>query len=226
MRPACGLRMGGNPPSARASKETAGANVQRAATMPLSEDAVLVARAKRRDAAAAAALVLRYQDRVYNAMCRMCRNPDDALDLTQSAFVKALQNLPRFEGRAGFYTWLFRIAMNLAISHRRRERRPTPSFGHLDEMDAGPPQPHSTQESDPASITERVELHRRLECALAELDEEFRAAVILKDVEELDYATIAEILDVPIGTVKSRIHRGRMLLRQALEMENRCRDAG
>lgn len=200
--------------------------MQRAATMPLSEDAVLVARARRHDAAAAAALVLRYQDRVYNAMCRMCRNPDDALDLTQSAFVKALQNLPRFEGRSGFYTWLFRIAMNLAISHRRRERRPTLSLSHPDETDAGPPQPHSALESDPASITERDELHRRLERALAELDEEFRAAVILKDVEELDYATIAEILDVPVGTVKSRIHRGRMLLRQALEMENRCRDAG
>jgi len=200
--------------------------VQRAATMPLSEDAVLVARAKRHDAAAVTALVLRYQDRLYNVMCRMCRDPDDALDLTQSTFVKALQSLPRFEGRAGFYTWLFRIAMNLAISHRRRERRPTLSLSRMEGADAGPPQPRSALETDPARITERDEMHRRLERALAELDEEFRAAVVLKDVEELDYATIAEILDVPVGTVKSRIHRGRMLLRRALEVENRCRDAG
>ncbi len=184
-------------------------------------DAELVSRAQRGDPAAFSELVVRYQDRVYNTCYRMCHNHADALDLTQTAFLKAFEALPRFELRAGFFTWLFRIAVNLTLSHRRaRSRRPTLSLHWSDDDEERPFDPPAANDSDdPAEHAGRVELHQRLEAALGELDEEFRAAVVLRDVEELDYATIAEILDVPAGTVKSRIHRGRLMLRRLLEQE-------
>lgn len=180
-------------------------------------DLELVRRAQVGDAAAFAGLVVRFQDRVYNTCYRMCHNHADALDLTQSTFLKALEGLPRFETRSSFYTWLFRIAVNLAISHRRaQERRGTLS------LDAGNSDGRSPQPAAPGNgrevsrLVEQEELHGRLEEALQRLDEEFRIAVVLKDIEEMDYATIAEILDVPVGTVKSRIHRGRTMLRAVL----------
>lgn len=174
----------------------------------------LVRRGQAGDRAAFARLVERYQDRVYNACYRMCNNDADAQDLTQAAFVKALEALPRFEARSGFFTWLFRIAVNLAISHRRARRR-TPVLHGIPERVAFDGR-LGTDHQQPDLALERSEEHGRLASALAVLDADFRAAVILRDVEELDYATISEILDVPVGTVKSRIHRGRMLLRDAL----------
>jgi RNA polymerase sigma-70 factor (ECF subfamily) len=183
-------------------------------------DAELVLRAQRGDPAAFSELVIRYQDRVYNTCYRMCHNHADALDLTQSAFLRAFEALPRFEVRATFFTWLFRIAVNLTLSHRRAERRPTLSLRQFEDEGGRAFEPVSANESDdPAGRMSRVELCQRLEAGLEQLDEEFRAAVVLRDVEELDYATIGEILGVPVGTVKSRIHRGRMMLREMLQEE-------
>jgi RNA polymerase sigma-70 factor (ECF subfamily) len=184
-------------------------------------DAELVSRAQRGDPAAFSELVVRYQDRVYNTCYRMCHNHADALDLTQTAFLKAFEALPRFELRAGFFTWLFRIAVNLTLSHRRASsRRPTLSLHWSDDDEERPFDPPAANDSDdPTRHAGWAELQKRLETALGQLDEEFRAAVVLRDVEELDYATIAEILDVPVGTVKSRIHRGRVMLRRLLEQE-------
>jgi len=184
------------------------------------DDAELVRRAQRADGAAFAALVARYQERVFNVCSRMCRHQADALDLAQAAFVRAFEALPRFEARANFFTWLFRIVVNLALSQRRRGAvRREVSLEALDgEADRLRPSPERRWH-DPARDVENRELGERLEAALASLDEEFRIAVVLKDIEELDYATIAEILDVPVGTVKSRIHRGRMLLREQLAAE-------
>lgn len=189
-------------------------------TRPASEsvatDAELVRRAQTGDGRAFGELVARYQDRVYNAVCRMCRVREDALDLTQTAFVKALEALPRFEARANFYTWLFRIAVNLTVSHRRLSRRgPTvsiDSFGDDGRSGTVPP----ASEDGPPECVEHREMLDRLEAALAALEPEFRIAVVLKDIEGMDYAAIADVLDVPIGTVKSRIHRGRSLLHDML----------
>ena len=184
-------------------------------------DAELVSRAQRGDPAAFSELVTRYQDRVYNTCYRMCHNHADALDLTQSAFLKALEALPRFEFRAKFFTWLFRIAVNLTLSHRRAQsRRPTLALRQFEDEQGRPFDPPAANDSDdPARRVARVELHQRLEAALERRDEEFRAAVVLRDIEELDYAAIAEILGVPVGTVKSRIHRGRLMLREMLKQE-------
>lgn len=197
--------------------------MNRAADRTRPTDAELVLRAQRGDPSAFGELVVKYQDRVYNTCYRMCHNHADALDLTQSAFLKALEALPRFQVRARFFTWLFRIAVNLTLSHHRAQRRrPTLSLRHFDDDDGRRFEPAAPDGNhEPSRHAEQVELHRRLAAALDHLDEEFRAAVVLRDVEGLDYPTIAEILQVPVGTVKSRIHRGRMMLRDLVEQEER-----
>jgi RNA polymerase sigma-70 factor (ECF subfamily) len=182
-------------------------------------DAELVRQAQRGVPAAFAELVARYQDRVFNTCYRMCHNHADALDLTQTTFLKALEGLRRFQGRSAFYTWLFRIAINLTISHRRARQHPVCSLdGAGGDCDPPRAQP-SARDTDASGPVEREERQRRVAWALAQLDDEFRAAVVLKDIEDLNYATIAEILDVPVGTVKSRIFRGRLLLRNLLRDE-------
>ncbi len=179
-------------------------------------EAELVALAQRGDAAAFEELVLRCQDRVHNACYRLCGNEAEAADLTQSTFLKAYRALGRFELRAGFFTWVFRIAVNLALSQRRQTRR-RPRLVADDSDGQTRLEPASDREQDdPRGRALQRERHERLAAALQRLDEEFRAAVILKDIENLDYAAIAEILQTPIGTVKSRIHRGRLALRAML----------
>lgn len=186
---------------------------------PEPTDVELVRRAQLGAAAAFTELVARYQDRVYNTCYRMCHHHADAADLTQATFLRALEALPTFENRASFFTWLFRIAVNLTLSQRRqRVRHATLSLDPPAGEDGRQPDVVS-HEPDAAGRAEQSELHERVGRALTQLDEEFRAAVILKDIEDLDYATIAEILAVPVGTVKSRIHRGRSLLRELLRDE-------
>jgi RNA polymerase sigma-70 factor (ECF subfamily) len=179
-----------------------------------SSDGDLVERARRGDRPAFGLLVSKYQDRVYNLCFRLCRSESDAADLAQAAFLKALQALPRFESRSGFFTWLYRIAVNLALSHRRARLARDAAW----EPERDPRRrAASDDQDDPAARCAAREEHERLGRALERLDSDFRAAVVLKDVEGLDYAAIAEILDVPVGTVKSRIHRGRLVLREHLQ---------
>lgn len=188
-------------------------------------DDQLVLAAQAGDGAAFAQLVERYQDRVYNTCLRMCGNAADALDLTQTAFLRALQALPRFEVRSNFYTWLFRIAVNVVLSQRRRDRaRPTLTLHRFEEGNAVDEPADQHADVQPEHGAERGEWQQRIAAALAKLEEEFRVAVVLKDIEELDYAEIARILHVPLGTVKSRIHRGRMMLRQLLENQEERRE--
>jgi RNA polymerase sigma-70 factor, ECF subfamily len=181
-------------------------------------DAELVQQAQRGSAAAFGELVLRYQDRIFNTCYRMCRQHADALDLTQTAFVRALEALPRFRGGSGFYTWLFRIAINVTMTHRRTAgRRAVRALdGRADEEGDAPAMAVTSCDCGVERPVEEDELQQRVADALARLDEEFRAAVVLKDIEGMDYAEIAEVLQVPVGTVKSRIHRGRMVLRELL----------
>lgn len=189
---------------------------------PEPTDAELVQRAQRGSPAAFAALAARYQDRVYNTCYRMCHDHADALDLTQTAFLKALEQLPEFRGEAGFFTWLFRIAVNLTLSFRRTRARAARVHGA--ELDRRRSARIAPPESDVAATMERQELRERIAAALDQLDDEFRVAVVLKDIEGLDYAAIAEVLGVPTGTVKSRIHRGRTMLRDLLADERTLGD--
>ena len=184
------------------------------------DEADLVRRAQTGDAAAFGALVACYQDRVFNTCLRLCRNREDALDLTQTAFLRALEALPRFNAQARFYTWLFRIAVNAALSHRRQQRRRP--MGSLDVSDGDGQSQAAEVPEETSSVSQRLvqaEQHAGVEAALARLDEEYRVPVVLRDIEDLDYASIAEILELPLGTVKSRIFRGRMLLREMLKTE-------
>jgi RNA polymerase sigma-70 factor (ECF subfamily) len=183
----------------------------------LPSDAELVARTLRGDDHAFGALVGRYEDRVFNMVYRMCRNHADALDVTQTAFIRAHAALARFEAKANFFTWLYRIAVNAAITHKRHAAsrpRLVPTVTGDDEGQRPALEPAAT--IDPSSDLRRHDLSDRIASALARVEPEFRAAVILKDIEELDYSAIAEILHVPVGTVKSRIFRGRALLREML----------
>lgn len=180
-------------------------------------DSELALRAQQGDEPAFAELLSRYEQRVYNLCFRLCRNHADALDVAQTAYVKAWQALPRYESRAGFFTWLYRIAVNQALSQRRARRGKVAArlgTGEMGDEPGGVPEP--AVNDDPSRRMELEEMQRQLETALAALDDEFRAPVVLRDIEELDYSTIAEILDVPVGTVKSRIFRGRSMLRELL----------
>lgn len=160
-------------------------------------------------------LVMRYQDRLHGALARMLGSVDDARDVAQEAFVLAYQKLDTFRGNAAFYSWLFRIAMNAAISHRRKTGRRHASVDAAREQ-AGvePVDPHpAARPSHGLELSERQALVHQ---ALNELSEEYRTVLVLKELEGLQYEEIAALVECPVGTVRSRIHRARAELRQKL----------
>ncbi len=186
------------------------------------EDLDLVEKCRQGDVEAYGRLVMKYQDRVFNTCLRLCGNRADAEDCTQEAFLKAFRAIHSFEGNARFSTWVFRITVNVVLSARRKSRaRPSVS------MD-GPPRGRDADaggsiaenvpadEQGPASRAENSDTMQQVQQALARLDVEHRMVIVLRDIESLDYEEIAEILNVPRGTVKSRLHRARMALRDAL----------
>lgn len=160
-------------------------------------------------------LVLRYQDRLFHSLLYVTGATDQAQDVTQEAFVHAFTKLSTFRGESAFYSWLFRIAMNAAVSRKRRDRRMSASLDAARE-NAGhePTDAHPFSEpSYPVEVSERQALVR---AALAELSEEYRTVLVLKEMEDMRYEEIAEIVGCPIGTVRSRIHRARSELRDKL----------
>lgn len=159
-------------------------------------------------------LVMRYKDRLYPTLLRLTGNAEDALDLIQDTFLRAYQKIDGFHGESSFYTWIYRIAVNLALSERRKRKPPirlsdVPAFDPADAAD-------DPGRSDPSSRLERQERERLVQKALDQLPPDFRTVVVLKDLEGLRYETIAEVLNVPVGTVRSRLHRGRADLRSRL----------
>jgi RNA polymerase sigma-70 factor (ECF subfamily) len=156
-------------------------------------------------------LVERHGARVYNLCLRILGDPDDAADASQDTFVAAIRKLNTFRGEAAFTTWLHRVAVNACYDALRRKRR-QPMLHVVreqdgDPSDAGPPV---------ADHAGRVELSVDVERALREVPEDFRVALVLADVEDLPYERIAELLGVAVGTVKSRVFRGRAALGRAL----------
>ncbi|MGL6097913.1 MAG: sigma-70 family RNA polymerase sigma factor, partial [Fimbriiglobus sp.] len=165
-------------------------------------------------------LVRRYQDRLYNAVLRVADNPDDALDVVQDAFVNAYQSLGSFKGDAEFYTWLYRIAFNTAVSLRRRRKALVSLEAGRDGNGDGPIDPHDpSEETRPGAALERSEDEEQLYAAMAQLSADHRAVLVLKDIEGMKYEQIAEVLGVPIGTVRSRLNRARLDLRGLLAPE-------
>ncbi|MCK4658226.1 MAG: sigma-70 family RNA polymerase sigma factor [Phycisphaerae bacterium] len=186
------------------------------------EDAVLVERARGGDVEAFGLLVSKCQEKVYNMCWRMCGHVEDARDLTQEAFFRAYQSIASFQGRSGFYTWVFRIAMNLSLSHHRKARhRRTQSLDQETlSNDASEPLRSRISNGSAPQPADRLladELQQQVEDALKALDPGHRAVIVLRDLEGFDYAKIAQILEIAPGTVKSRLHRARTALREQLK---------
>ena len=170
-------------------------------------DPALIDAAVEGDRAALESLLRRHHDRIY-AICRkLAGNDADAADATQEALMAIVRGLQKFDGRAAFSTWSYRVATNACLDElRRRSRRPEPGLSDWEEATSGGPPPLDDQVSDRLTIDQ----------ALQQLPPEFRAAVVLRDRAGLDYAEIADVLDVPPGTVRSRIARGRAALAKEL----------
>lgn len=192
----------------------------------------LVARAVQGDQDALGRLLETYQGRLYHVVLRMVGNRDDAVELTQEAMVKIITHIGRFDGRASISTWMTRIAMNLAISHLRKKRvRRAASLESSAWGDASPDGQAATlrqqledrREPSPARSVQQSEMLKHLRTAMGRLDTDLRAVLVLRDIDELDYGNIAEVLSVPLGTVKSRLFRARLALRR--EMYKLCPQA-
>lgn len=181
------------------------------------DDATLARAAGAGDRSALEVLLDRHVDRIH-AVCRRICGPDDAFDATQDALISITRSIGRFDGGCAFTTWMHRVATNAALDElRRRKRRPDPVAPDPDSVIA---LISSSRAGDPERAVDRLDL----DAALARLPNEFRVAVVLRDVSDLDYAEIATALEIPIGTVRSRISRGRAALARELGNQDRRTD--
>ncbi len=173
-------------------------------------------RAQQGDEGALESLLRRHYDSVHAVCRRITGDDEDAVDAAQEAMIAIVRGLPRFDGRSALSTWIYRIATNASLDElRRRRRRPVPERGrHVFDGDAGPAEPRAAGDLA-AMVTARLTLDE----ALASLPPDQRAAVVLRDLADLDYAEIAETLQIPIGTVRSRIARGHAALAAMLGEE-------
>jgi len=162
-------------------------------------------------------LVTRYQDRLFTAMVYVAGSPSDAEDVLQDAFIQAYLKLRTFQRTSGFYTWIYRIAFNLAVSRRRR-RKPEVSVEEARERGGAEPICGQMGASERIERDEGVE---RVRTAMSRLGEEHRAILVLREIEGCCYEQIADVLQLPVGTVRSRIHRARAQLREILVEELR-----
>ena len=173
------------------------------------QDAALVERYLAGDAAAFDELMRAHEERVFGICLRMLRDREAALDATQETFITVFRKADRFAGRSAFSTWLYRVAVNTCYDATRKAKR-----------SRAEPLPETNDPVDPGAGDElaSVELRPDLEAALTSLPDEFRSAVVLSDLEGLALQTVADILEVPVGTIKSRVFRGRKLLAEILGM--------
>ncbi len=173
-------------------------------------DAQLVRRVQKGDKGAFDVLVLKYQHRIVNLIMRYVRDPDQALDITQEAFLKAYRALPRFRGDSAFYTWLYRIAVNTAKNYLAAQRR-RPMDIELDLQDPEQFELHAKlRETDtPEGNALSQELSETVQRAIEALPEDLRTAIILRELDGMTYEEIAQTMECPVGTVRSRIFRAR-----------------
>jgi len=179
----------------------------------VNDDSQWIAEALAGKSAAFGQLVRKYQDRLYNTVVHVVGCEEDARDVVQEAFVQAFVKLETFQHASAFYTWLYRIAFNVAVSHGRKKR---PKISLEQTREATGQEPVDGQ-ADPSQQAEQTERCRQVREALAALPEEYRSILTLREIDGCCYETIAEILDLPIGTVRSRLHRARLELRDQLK---------
>jgi RNA polymerase sigma-70 factor, ECF subfamily len=224
---------------AEAAAEPSAANTDRAGPATPAEPAVrqprpdveMLRQAQAGDRGAYGQLVVLYQDRLYNAIVRLVGDRDEALELTQETFTRGLIKIDTFRGDASPYTWLFRIAVNLAISQLRKVGRnrvfslDRPSrngwgrAGTDDDDQAAGMLDQVTQDRTeaPPQRVERRERDGVVLAALGRLDAEYRAVLVMRDIEGFDYQQMADVLGLPLGTLKSRLFRARLALRDELK---------
>jgi len=178
----------------------------------LTDDAPLIAVTLAGDNAAFGQLVGAYQDRLYNSLLRVLGSAEDARDITQDSLVQAFVKLNTFRGSSAFYTWLYRIAYNLAMSHLRREHK----TASLDEVKTSWGSEPMDGQPAPDADTLRREQAELVHAGLAALSLEYRQILVLREIDGCRYDEIAEILELPIGTVRSRLFRARLQLRDYL----------
>ena len=183
----------------------------------------LVKRAQQGDESAFGVLVETYERFVYHTALRVLRmcggNPGDGEDVAQNAFLKAWRSLPSFRGDCAFSTWLYRITVNCARDHCRMEsRHPTVPLTKTDDDDEDVPIDIPVTEGDtvPESVLDRQETVQQVRAAIQSLPDDMRAVILLRDIEDLSYAAIADLLHLEVGTVKSRLNRARNTLKEAL----------
>jgi RNA polymerase sigma-70 factor (ECF subfamily) len=179
----------------------------------VNDDAQLIDEALAGDSAAFGRLVTKYQDRLYNTLVHVVGSTHEAYDVAQDAFVQAFLKLGSFHRNSAFYTWLYRIAFNVAVSRRRRQK-PTASIEQGREVTGSEP---VSRDDGPTDRLDREERVAQVQQALGSLSEEYRTVLVLRELDGCCYETIAEILDLPVGTVRSRLHRARLELREQLK---------
>lgn len=184
------------------------------------DDQRLIAECLKGRTAAFGELVRRYQDRLFHTAYRLVDNAEDAQDVVQETFLSAYQSLDSFKGDSLFFTWLYRIAINTAISLKRK-RRAVLSIDLARNGESSPEPLDLSDQGQPGLALEKAEEGRRVQAALSRLSPEHRTVLVLKDMEGQKYEAIAEVLGVPIGTVRSRLHRARLELRELLERDEK-----
>jgi RNA polymerase sigma-70 factor (ECF subfamily) len=179
-------------------------------------DEQLIARTIAGEKEAFGMLIGKYQPRLFNAMVHFLRNPTEAEDVVQDAFILALTKLDSFKGNSQFYTWLYRIAHNAAIS-KLRKKRPTTSLNHGTGDESSPGFSVPDEGEQPGERIEKEEQIQSLMAAMERLSDEHRSILILREMEGMDYEAIAGVLQLPVGTVRSRLHRARGCLRELMD---------
>lgn len=173
-------------------------------------DKELVRRVQQGDKRAFDLLFGRYQHKILNLVSRYLRDPQDVEDVTQEAFIKAFKALPRFRGDSAFYTWLYRIAINTAKNHLvARSRRPPGTDVDVEDAEFMDGADQLKEGESPEAALARDELSAAIDEAIGKLPDDLRSAVTLREFDGLSYEQIAEIMDCPVGTVRSRIFRAR-----------------
>ena len=197
-----------------------GVSAQQARVSPT--DADVVARARQGDHDAFRILVERYQERAFRLALRVLRDEEWAKDVVQEGFLKVYRSLDRFEGRSSFYTWMYRVMMNLCLDAKRRDRRDR----HVEWEEGAPIEPDPAapdaasalyqEQVGPAGSLERAQLRGFVAKAIEQLSDDARQTLLLREIEGLSYAEIAECLGVPKVTVMSRLHHARRRVREIL----------
>ncbi|MCG8325352.1 MAG: RNA polymerase sigma factor RpoE [Thiotrichales bacterium] len=181
-------------------------------------DQELVKRVQNGDKKAFDLLVLKYQQKIVNLVSRFVRNQSDALDVTQEAFLKAYRALPKFRGDSAFYTWIYRIAVNTAKNYLAvQARRPSGVDMDISEIEQIQGENALKDNATPENLVLRDEIQTTVVNAIEALPEDLKAAITLRELEGLSYEEIAEVMECPIGTVRSRIFRAREAIDKELK---------